>query len=56
MLTLREIVKAYPKDYMIPDDAVRTDIEFMGEQAKIKTPVPLAQVLDYSLLKEVWQK
>jgi ABC-type nitrate/sulfonate/bicarbonate transport system substrate-binding protein len=51
--SLREIVKALPKDGMTVEDAVRTDIEFMREQAKIKAQVPLAQVLDYSLLKEV---
>jgi NitT/TauT family transport system substrate-binding protein len=51
--SLREIVKAYPRDGMVPDDVVRTDIELMREQAKIKAQVPLAQVLDYGLLKEV---
>lgn len=51
--SLREIVKNYSKDGTTTDDAVRTDIELMREQAKLKTAVPFAQVLDYSLLKEV---
>jgi hypothetical protein len=51
--SLREIVKNYSKDGTTTDDAVRTDIELMREQAKLKTAVPLAQVVDYSLLKEV---
>ena len=51
--SLGEIVKNYSKDGTTTDDAVRTDIELMREQAKLKTAVPLAQVVDYSLLKEV---
>jgi len=51
--SLREIVKSYSKDGTTADEAVRTDIELMREQAKLKAPVPLSQVVDYSLLKEV---
>jgi hypothetical protein len=51
--SLREIIKSYSKDGMTTDDAVRTDIEIMREQAKLKGPVALGQVLDYGLLKEV---
>jgi ABC-type nitrate/sulfonate/bicarbonate transport system substrate-binding protein len=52
--SLREIVKNYSKDGTTTDDAVRSDIEIVREQAKLKNAVPLTQVLDYSLLKEVW--
>ncbi len=51
--SLREIVKSYPKDGMTTDDAVRADIDIVREQAKIKAPIPINHVLDYSLLKEV---
>jgi ABC-type nitrate/sulfonate/bicarbonate transport system substrate-binding protein len=51
--SLREIVKNYTKDGMTADDAVRNDIEIMRQQAKLKGPVALSQVLDYGLLKEV---
>jgi hypothetical protein len=51
--SLREIVKHYSKDGTTSEDAVRTDIEFVREQNKLKTAIPTAQVLDYSLLKEV---
>ncbi|MGZ8427417.1 MAG: ABC transporter substrate-binding protein [Candidatus Binatia bacterium] len=51
--SLREIVKHYSKDGTTSEDAVRTDIEFVREQNKLKTAVLTAQVLDYSLLKEV---
>jgi len=51
--SLREIVKHYSKDGTTSDDAVRTDIEIVREQNKLKTAIPTAQVLDYSLLKEV---
>ena len=51
--SLREIVKAFPKDGMTSDEAIRVDIELMREQAKIKAPVATSQTLDYTLLKEV---
>ncbi|HEX9454699.1 MAG TPA: ABC transporter substrate-binding protein, partial [Candidatus Binatia bacterium] len=51
--SLREIVKNFSKDGTTSDDAVRTDIEFIREQAKLKNSVPLSQVLDYSLLREL---
>jgi ABC-type nitrate/sulfonate/bicarbonate transport system substrate-binding protein len=51
--SLREIVKNYSKDGTTADDAVRGDIDFIREQNKIKAPVPLGQVLDYGILKEV---
>jgi hypothetical protein len=35
---------------------VRSDIEIMREQAKLKTAVAIAQVLDYGPLKEVWSE
>ena len=51
--SLREIVKHYSKDGTTGDDAIRTDIDSVREQNKIKAAIPTAQVLDYSLLKEV---
>jgi NitT/TauT family transport system substrate-binding protein len=51
--SLREIVKHYSKDGTTSDEAIRADIEFVREQNKLKTAIPTAQVLDYSLLKEV---
>ncbi len=51
--SLREIVKNYSKDGTTTEEAVRSDIEIVREQAKLKGAVPLAQVLDYGLLKEV---
>ena len=51
--SLREIVKHYSRDGTTGDEAIRTDIELVREQNKIKTAIPTAQVLDYSLLKEV---
>jgi ABC-type nitrate/sulfonate/bicarbonate transport system substrate-binding protein len=51
--SLREIIKNYSKDGTTSEDAVRTDVEFIREQAKLKNPVPLSQVLDYSLLREL---
>jgi NitT/TauT family transport system substrate-binding protein len=51
--SLREIVKNYSKDGTTSDDAVRSDIEIMREQAKLKAAVAIGQVLDYGPLKEV---
>jgi NitT/TauT family transport system substrate-binding protein len=51
--SLREIVKHYSKDGTTGDEAIRADIELVREQTKLKTAIPTAQVLDYSLLKEV---
>jgi ABC-type nitrate/sulfonate/bicarbonate transport system substrate-binding protein len=51
--SLREIVKNYSKDGTAADDAVRGDIDFIREQNKIKAAIPLSQVLDYGILKEV---
>jgi ABC-type nitrate/sulfonate/bicarbonate transport system substrate-binding protein len=51
--SLREIVKNYSKDGTTSDEAVRSDIEFMREQAKLKGSVATAQVLDYRPLREV---
>lgn len=51
--SLREIVKHYSKDGTTSDEAVRADIEIVREHNKLKSAIPTAQVLDYSLLKEV---
>lgn len=49
----REIVKAFTKDGTTPEDAVRSEVEFIRAQAKIKGQVSVGQVVDYGLLKEV---
>jgi len=51
--SLREIVKNLSKDGTTADEAVRGDIDFIREQNKLKTAIPLAQVVDYGILKEV---
>jgi len=35
------------------DEAVRGDIDFIREQNKLKTAIPLGQVVDYGILREV---
>lgn len=49
----REILKAFTKDGMTTEDAVRQEVEFFREQAKIKAQVSIGQVVDYGFLKEV---
>jgi len=51
--SLQEIVKHYSKYGTTSEHAVRSDIELVRELNKIKTAIPISQVLDYSLLKEV---
>jgi len=51
--SLREIVKNLSKDGTTADEAVRGDIDFIREQNKLKTAIPLGQVVDYGILKEV---
>ncbi len=51
--SLREIVKNLSKDGTTADEAVRGDIDFIREQNKLKTGIPLGQVMDYGILKEV---
>jgi hypothetical protein len=34
-------------------ESVRGDIDFIPEQNKLKTAIPLGQVMDYGILKEV---
>ena len=50
---MREIVKNFPKDNTSSDEAVRGDIDFIREQNKLKTAIPLGQVVDYGILREV---
>jgi ABC-type nitrate/sulfonate/bicarbonate transport system substrate-binding protein len=52
-LSYREIIKAFTKDGTSPDDAVRAEVEFLRTQTKIKGQVPIGQLVDYTLLKEV---
>lgn len=51
--SLREIVKNFSKDGTTADEAVRGDIDFIREQNKLKTAIPLGQVVDYGILREV---
>jgi hypothetical protein len=51
--SLREIVKNFSKDGTTADEAVRGDIDFIREQNKLKAGIPLGQVVDYGILKEV---
>jgi ABC-type nitrate/sulfonate/bicarbonate transport system substrate-binding protein len=51
--SLREIVRNLSKDGTAADEAVRTDIEFIREQNKVRSAIPLGQVVDYGILKEV---
>jgi len=51
--SLREILKNLSKDGTTADEAVRGDIDFIREQNKLKTGIPLGQVVDYGILKEV---
>lgn len=50
---LRDIIKAFSKDGTTSEDAVRVEIRDIREQAKIKSDVPVSQVVDYKLLEEV---
>jgi hypothetical protein len=34
-------------------ESVRGDIDFIREQNKLKTAIPLGQVVDYGILREV---
>lgn len=51
--SLREIVRNLSKDGTTADEAVRGDIDFIREQNKLKTAIPLTQVVDYGILREV---
>jgi hypothetical protein len=37
----------------IPEDAVKAEIKEIREQAKLKGEIPVSQLIDYRLLKEV---
>ncbi len=52
-LSLREIIKAFTRDGTMPDDAVKAEIEEIRERAKLKGEIPVSQLVDYRLLKEV---
>jgi ABC-type nitrate/sulfonate/bicarbonate transport system substrate-binding protein len=51
--SLREIVRNLSKDGTTADESVRGDIDFIREQNKLKTAIPLGQVVDYGILREV---
>jgi hypothetical protein len=52
-LSLREIVKVFTRDGMIPEDAVKAEIKEIREQAKLKGDIPVSQLVDYRLLEEI---
>ena len=52
-LSSREIIKAFTRDGTTADDAVKAEIEVIVEQAKLKGSIPISQLVDYGLLKEV---
>jgi NitT/TauT family transport system substrate-binding protein len=52
-LSHREIIKAFTKNGTLPDEAVEAQIELSRIQANIKGRVPIGQVMDYTLLKDV---
>ena len=49
----REIIKTFAKEGMTTEDGVRSDIDSIRDQVKLKGQVPIGQVVDYGLLKEV---
>ena len=51
--SLREILKNLSKDGTAADEPVRADIDFIREQNKLRTAIPLGQVVDYGILREV---
>ena len=52
-LALRDIIKAFSKDGTTSEDAVKSEIRDIREQAKIKAEMPVSQLVDYKLLEEV---
>lgn len=52
-LSLQEIVKAFTRDGTIAEDAVKAEIKEIREQAKLRGDIPIGQLVDYRLLKEV---
>ena len=52
-LSLKEIIKVFTKNGTTPEDAVKTEIKEIREQAKLKGEIPTSQLVDYKLLEEV---
>jgi ABC-type nitrate/sulfonate/bicarbonate transport system substrate-binding protein len=50
---LTESVKAFSRDGIMPDDAVKAEIEELRKRLKIKGEISISQLVDYTLLKEV---
>ena len=51
--SLTESVKAFSRDGIVPDDALRAEIEDLRKRLKIMVDVSVSQLVDYALLKEV---
>lgn len=51
--SLTESVRAFSKDGIMPDDAVKVEIEELRKRLKIKGEISISQLVDYTLLKEV---
>ncbi|MBI2533549.1 MAG: hypothetical protein HYW03_15250 [Deltaproteobacteria bacterium] len=49
----REIIRTFAKEGMTTEEGVRSDIDSIRDQVKLKGQVPIGQVVDYGLLKEV---
>lgn len=52
-LSYREIIKAFTRDGTSPAESVKAEIEFLRARTKGKGQVPLSQLVDYTVLKEV---
>jgi len=52
-LSLREIIKVFTKDGMTSEDAIKSEIKEIREQAKLKAEISTSQLVDYKLLEEV---
>ncbi len=50
---LTESVKAFSRDGIIPDDAVKAEIEDLRQRLKLRGEISTSQLVDYTLLKEV---
>lgn len=50
---LRESAKAFSENGIMPDDAVKAEIEELRQRLKIQGAISVSQLVDYTLLKEV---
>lgn len=50
---LTESLRAFSKDGIMPDDAVKAEIEDLRQRLRLKGEISISQLVDYTLLKEV---